>query len=458
MTLARRSVRAWRDLDSARIPADVLGVAKLHLLDALGVGLAASTGRAGSTYHSALDRLGSQGQATVIGRSRPAAPADAALANGGLIHALEYDDTHTGSIVHGSSVLAAAALAAGEAAGASGRATLAAYVKGWEWLVRVGLAAPGEFQREGFQITVTAGVMAAALIAADLAGATEDETVDALGIALSQCSGVFEFLVNGSTVKSFHPGWAAHGGLVAAALAQSGLTGPQTSLDGQRGLFARFAGRREAGGALALLMDDFGSRWHLADAAFKFHPCCHYIHPYLTALDDLLARGVAPDEIVSLTCFVAAGAAPIICDPWQRRLEPSTPHEMRYSLPIVIAMRLVEGGTGLDAFERPASEAVKAWARRIDWLPLEPNRFPDRFEAVLKAQLRDGRTVLAEVDDVFGGARHPATDSEVMVKFRANASRRGSASAAETLAGVVFSLEERSVGDLGAALRAVAAE
>lgn len=457
MSLARDSVCAWRDLHTARIPTDVMGVAKLHLLDALGVGLAASAGSAGSVYHSALDRLGSQGEATVIGRSRPAAPADAALANGGLIHALEYDDTHTSSIVHGSSVLAAAALAAGEGAGASGRAALAAYVKGWEWLVRVGLAAPGDFQREGFQITVTAGVMAAAMIAADLAGATEDETVDALGIALSQSSGVFEFLTNGSTVKSLHPGWAAHGGLVAAALAQSGLTGPQSSLDGQRGLFARFAGRQEAGGALAALMGDFGRRWHVADAAFKFQPCCHYIHPYLAALDDLLARGVVPDEIVSLTCLVAPGAAPIICDPWERRLEPSSPHEMRYSLPIVLAIRVVEGGTGLDAFERPASVAVKAWARRIDWRPLEPNHFPDRFEAVLRARLRDGQTLHAEVDDVRGGARYPATDAEIMAKFQANAGRRGPALAVGALAGTVLTLEERSVRDLGAALRAVAA-
>ena len=41
----------------------------------------------------------------------------------------------------------------------------------------------------------------------------EDAAVNAVGISLSQASGVFEFLTNGSSVKSLHPGWAAHAGV-----------------------------------------------------------------------------------------------------------------------------------------------------------------------------------------------------------------------------------------------------
>lgn len=168
-----------------------------------------------------------------------------------------------------------------------------------------------------------------------------------------------------------------------SATAASGLTGPLTSLEGRLGLFARFAGRREAASSFAASLTDMGRVWHLEDAAFKFHPCCHYIHPYLTAVDRMERRGLTADRLSSLTCLVSSGAAPIICDPWEQRLEPSTAHEMRYSLPIVLALRIVEGSTDLAAFERPACDAVRALARRMDWRPLEPNRFPERFEAVI---------------------------------------------------------------------------
>ncbi len=56
-----------------------------------------------------------------------------------------------------------------------------------------------------------------------------------------RASALFEFLSNGSSVKSMHPGWAAHAGLTAAKLAMSGLTGPETAIEGGRGLFSAFA-------------------------------------------------------------------------------------------------------------------------------------------------------------------------------------------------------------------------
>ena len=454
-TVSRLAARAFFGLAPGAMPEAVRAIARLHVLDGVGVGLAASAGPAGKAYHGALARLGSAGDCSVFGSAPGAAMADAALANGGMMHALEFDDTHMGSIVHGSAVLAATALAVAEAQGSSGEAMLAAYGKGWEFLIRVGLAAPGAFQREGFQITVTAGVMAAALIACDLQGASEDEAVAALGIALSQASGVFEFLTNGATVKSLHPGWAAHAGIIAAALAMSGLTGPETALDGRLGLFARFAGKREAAQDFARLLESFGREWLLLDAAFKFYPCCHYIHPYLTACDALEARGVRPADIATITCKVAPGAAPIICEPWERRLAPTTAHEMRYSLPVVIALRLLEGEVALAAFERPAAPEVLAFARRIDWQPLEPNAFPQKFEAVLVVRTHAGPEHVVAIDDVRGGPSYPATEAQVLAKFRANAARVGGQEAIAALEAAGLKLDGRPARDFAQNIRAV---
>ncbi len=339
------------------------------------------------------------------------------------MHSLEFDDTHTGSIMHGSSVVAAAALAAAEAGGATAAAMLGAYARGWEVLVRLGLAAPGRFHAQGFQATSVAGTLAAALVAAEIDALDERQTVAALGIALSQSSGVMEFLTNGASVKSLHPGWAAHGGLLASALARAGMTGPETSLEGRWGLFHQFARDGNGAAAFATHVETLGRQWHLPDAAFKFYPCCHYLHPFVEAAGILAGRGVRADDVAALVCRVPAGAAPVICEPWERALAPESGHAARWSLPIAVAARLVEGKVDLATFETPAAAPVRALARRIHWEPLEDARFPERFEAVIVCETRNGGTQTVRIDDVDGNHTRPATEARILEKFRGNAAR-----------------------------------
>ena len=408
--------------------------AALHFIDALGVGLAAAGSPVGAAYREAGRQFASGGPATAFGMATGAAAADAALVNGGLMHSLEFDDTHTASIIHGSSVIAATALAAAEAGGATGAALLGAYVRGWEVIARFGLAAPGRFHAQGFQATSVAGTLAAALVAADLAGLPEDQSVAALGIALSQSSGVMEFLSNGSSVKSLHSGWAAHGGVLAAMLARAGMSGPETSLEGRWGLFRRFADDDTAAERLRALLGDIGRKWHLPDAAFKFYPCCHYLHPFIEAAGILADRGVRAADVKAIVCEVPAGAAPVICEPWERALEPATGHAARWSLPIVVAARLVEGKVDLATFEQPASPPVRELAKRIRWVPLQNARFPERFEAVITCDTVAGASQAVRVDDVDGNHTRPPAPGRVMEKFRTNAARTLAPGAVDALA------------------------
>jgi 2-methylcitrate dehydratase PrpD len=453
VTLARELVRTLRAALQVPLPADVALAARLHLLDACGVGLAAAGSPVGAAYRGLAREVTKGGAATVFGESACAAPADAALINGGLIHSLEFDDTHSGSIAHGSAVIAAAALAVAETQRASGATLLGAFARGWEVLIRFGLASPTGFPARGFQNTSVAGTLAAALVAAELLGLGEEESVAALGISLSQASGVFEFLTNGSSVKSLHPGWAAHGGIIAALLARSGMTGPETSLEGRFGLFRQFAGDDAAPGRFRALIGDLGRRWHLPDAAYKFHPCCHYLHPFIEAAGVLADRGIGADQADRILCRVPAGAAPIICDPWERKQAPETGHAARWSLPIAVAARLVDGKVDLATFESPAGAAVRELAGRIRWESLPDARFPERFEAELVCETKAGRTETVRIDDVYGNRTRPAGAEPIRTKFRANAGRSLPAAA---IASVERAVEDLAVApDLGALSRAL---
>jgi 2-methylcitrate dehydratase PrpD len=398
----------------------VLASGRLHLLDAIGVALASVGTGVGAPYLRTAANLGGAGAASILGSSATRDAATAALLNGGLIHGLEFDDTHIGSIVHGSAVLAPAALAVAQESDAKGEDLLRAYILGWEILVRMGLAAPGAFQARGFQITSVGGTLVAALQAAELLGLDENRTVAALGIALSQASGVFEFLTNGSSVKSMHPGWAAHAGVVAAHLAAAGLTGPETALDGRMGLFKQFT--NDGAGAVerfAASLATLGRRWHILEAAYKFLPCCHYLHPYVEALDQL--DSVVAADIHTVHCLVTPGAAQIICEPWSRKQAPATGHEARWSLPIVVAARLVDGAIGHATFATPPSAPVRDLATRVTWSRLQPSAFPQRFEAEVTVKLREGGERYCRIDDVFGSHARPAGADQVEAKFRANA-------------------------------------
>jgi 2-methylcitrate dehydratase PrpD len=443
MTLARELVCAIRGFSHTSLPEDVATAARLHFLDAIGVGLAAAGSPIGEAYRRLAAELVKGGPATVFGQSTGASAADAALINGGLIHSLEFDDTHTGSIAHGSAVLAAGALAVAEAQNASGAALLGAYARGWEVLIRFGLAAPNGFHAKGFMSTSVTGTLAVALLAAELMRLDEDRTVAALGIALSQASGVMEFLTNGSSVKSLHPGWAAHGGVFAAMLARSGMTGPETSLDGRHGLFRQFTGDEAAAGRFRALIGDLGKKWYLPTAAYKFYPCCHYLHPFIEAAEKLAVRGVRAGDVERIVCRVPQGEAAVICEPWETKQAPANGHAARWSLPIAVAARLEEGKVDLATFEAPASDAVRKLAQRIAWETLPGARFPERFEAELVYETKTGKSETVRIDDVFGNHTRPPGADAVLAKFRANAARSLNAGSVGAL--------EHAAQDLGAA-------
>jgi 2-methylcitrate dehydratase PrpD len=462
---------AARASDAMAIPDDVMHLARLHLADAVGVALGAS----GAPAHRAMmEKLRAMapdaGPATIVGlaghvssngapstRTSPAslatAPAHiAALINGTSIHALEYDDTHMGSIVHGSSVLVPAVLAMAQEQGLDLDAATRLLVAGWELLIRLGEAAPGAFQQRGFQITSAGGVVVAALLAAaaraqasaDAASVGDSRAhaialmVQAAGIAGSQASGIFEFLSNGSNVKALHPGWAAHGAVWAGMLAGAGMSGPLTVLEGRNGIFACYTGDDEAGARMARGLDSLGSRWALREAAFKFYPCCHYIHPYLEAAA-LLREQAGGAAVVRAHCRVAPGAGRVIAEPWDRKQQPGDGNDAKYSLPYTVARALLGQPVDIASMTAPGVDAAALdLAGRITAEAWLDSGFPAKFGGDLGVTLADGRTLRHVIAQVYGSAERPPTAQRIEQKFMSNAAGRlDAASAAAVWQGLV---------------------
>jgi len=421
------------------VPAPVIARVKRHLLDVLGVALAAAPQPFARPALDAATALGGHGDAPVIGFAARLPPAWAAMVNGALAHGLDYDDTHEEAVTHVSCSVAPAMLAA--AAGADGPQALAALALGMESAVRLGRAAPGRFHDRGFHPTGICGAYACALVAGTLGGLDAERLTQALGLAGSMAAGTMEFLTDGTWAKRVHPGWAAHAGLAAAALAGSGFTGPRQTLEGRFGLYRSHLGDDDWD--LDAVTRGLGQRWHLLDIALKPYPCCHMTHAFIDAAAALRrAPGVHPDEITAIECFIHPREVPVVCEPLASKRLPQTDYDAKFSLPYAVASILVRGHLDVDDFTSAAirDPAVLALAQRVSYSDDPDSDFPASFPGAVRIHLRNGQVVEHREAINRGSAEKPLTRDEVGAKFRRNATRVMPPAAVEALVGAVETL------------------
>ena len=410
-------------------PPEVLERAALHLLDAIGCGLAADGLGEGVAARTIATAQGGTPEAEVIGVDvRLPAPL-AAFANGSLIHALDFDDTHPASICHITAVVGPAALAVGQARGATGRAVLTAYVAGCEAVARIGVVGRGALTRRGFHPTGVCGVFGAALAAARLLGLDVARTTAALGIAGSFSGGLLEYLADGSATKPLHAGGAAQAGVQAALLAEAGADGPGSILDGRYGLFATHLGDPHAL-ELAVSIADLGIVWETLALAIKPYPACHFMHGCIEAVEALVSEeDIRADRIEWIEAIVAEPAVGMVLEPFAMKLEPQTPYDAKFSLPFALAAMVLRRSVDVATFTPAviADRELRALARRVRYTSVPLDEFPSAFGGHVTIGLVDGQMLGASVDHPRGSSEVPMTRDEVIAKFRANAGARGDA-------------------------------
>lgn len=359
-------------VDASDIPAHVRAAARLVVLDTLGCALAAQGTEAFQQVAPALIAQGGLEEATVVGGTKRVPAASAALVNGLLAHALDFDDIHPASSAHTSAVICPAALAVAEAVNASGEQFLTAIVIGTEVAARVGSVVPGGLHERGFHVTSIAGVFGAAAAAASLRATPEHTCAESLGIAGSLASGIFAYLDEGTQTKPIHAGWAAHAGIMAVDLARAGVPGPLAVLEGRYGIFDTFlrgvftdSAERFSAVDRAL---DLGESWRTPELTPKLYPCCYFSHPWLVALEGLLAdAAIDRAGIKELHVEVPAEVAARLVTPIERTAAPASGYDAKFSLPYCLAALVVRRRLDLAAFEAPAMSdpAVTALAQRV---------------------------------------------------------------------------------------------
>ena len=401
----------YESLDGGAVEA-----AKKSVLDLLGVTLAASgIEPAAGRVVELVRESGGASQSTIIGFGDRVPAPWAAFANGVMAHSLDYDDlTPWGS--HASSSIVPAALAIAErAGGVSGRELIAAIAVGQDLFAR--LLCNVNWRKDWNPSTVF-GVLAATAAAARVARLSLDQTRNALSIASLQSSGTMEVIFGvGGDLRGMYAGFSAKSAVLAVLLAQRGIAGPASWLEGRAGFLPTFF--RE-GFDRDGMRRDLG-RDHLGRTTlYKPWPAVGTAHSHIHATIQLVTQHrLQPEDIASIRIH-AGDNQMIMCTPLESRRAPSTLVDAKFSLPFLVAVAAVRRDVRISDFTSSALADARVLATAQKVVPVEDAAYDWNGELPLGRVVigtRDGRTLDLVGRSVPGSAEAPLGWDRILQKF-----------------------------------------
>jgi 2-methylcitrate dehydratase PrpD len=398
------------------VPPDAVDAAKKSILDTLGVMLAASgLEPAVRPVIDLVRETGGRPEATIVAFGGRAPAIMAAFANGAMSHTLDYDDQTPWGQHASSSIVPAAFAIAERRGGVSGADMLTAVAVGQDIFARLRCNVGW---RKDWNLSTVIGVFAAAATAGHLLSLSRQQMISAWGAATMQAGGLMELVAGvGGDLRGIYAAFSAKAAVIAALLADKGVTGVETLFEGRYGFFnTYFAGSYDRANMLAGLGTDYRGSGTL----YKRWPSVGTSHSHIHATIDLATRyDLSAGEIEELRLHVG-DYHELMCRPLDARRAPKTLVDAKFSLPFLVSVAAARRDLRLLDLSASALEDpdVLALARRVvvipdaslDWKTELP---PGRVEIVM----RNGRTFEQVGVDVPGSATAPLSWDDLGRKF-----------------------------------------
>jgi 2-methylcitrate dehydratase PrpD len=444
-TLAARASTVGYDA----LPEAVRAVARQCVLDYYGVALAAAEDPLVDILIDEMLEAGGEARAAVIGHPIGMPALSAALVNGAMGHALDYDDVNLAMPGHPSVAILPGLLALAEERHSAGREVIAAFVAGYETACRIGKTLrPGHYNL-GFHATGTIGCFGAAAACARLLGLDAEATARALGIAGTQAAGLKSQF--GTMCKPFHAGKASQSGLFAARLAARGFSSRADLVECEQG-FAPTHGpdfRPEA--ALAEPPNGF----YILSNLFKYHAACYLTHGPIESARSVRQQavrerhGFAPDQIVRVTLKLDRSCERVCNIP-----APADGLQAKFSLRQTVAMALAGVDTAsLDTYSAATATDPQLVALR-EKVSLDFQDGWPQAGAEIEVALGDGRVLRAGHDAGVPSADIADQGRRLAAKFDALAEPVLGAARTRELREAILALD--TLSDAGAVARLAA--
>lgn len=397
-------------LGASDFPEEARHSAKTFMLDSLGVGIAGSKAPFQSSVKEVVDSWGKGDGASLWGKGETAPVASAAYLNGFQIHGMEYDCVHEPAVVHPMATIFAALSAEAESKNLSGQALMEAVIIAVDVAVELGVAVKSPLK---FFRPATAGLFGATLGIARLRSFDEATAMSAMGCALAQCAGVMQAHLEGKPTLPVQIAGAARAAVIACDLAESGLSGPESSLEGPFGYFAMFEDEADA----QLAAERLGQIHRITEVSWKPFPTGRAAQGGIVLVQKLIQQGACYENVESLTL----SAPPII----PRLVDRPVPDDMtanyaRLCFPYLAPIALKRGTISLTDFTPKDlhNPEIREFSKRVN---VTTNHITDPAAFVpqtLTARLKNGSELEASIDKLFGSPADPLTREQHLEKFR----------------------------------------
>jgi 2-methylcitrate dehydratase PrpD len=444
-TLARFVVQTQYD----DLPVTAREKAKRCLLDALGVSLAA-TGLADEcrAFQEYAVEQGGRPDCTLLGSSQRAPAALAALANGALAHALDFEDSHDRALLHPNAPTVPVVLALSEAFGpVSGRDAITALVLGCEVACRIALALNVSLDRYGWYPPPIIAAFGATAAAGKLLGLDETQLIDAFSLTLCQatCSAELKSSPH-SHIRAVRDAFPAQIAVTAALLARKGVRGFERPFEGRAGFFSLYARGEYSSEALVARL---GERCEIEGVSFKPWPSCRGTHVFIEAARTLAREHAIDAETIASIELEGSRLNRMLAEPVEQKRRPATAIDAKFSLPFTVALAMHHGEVALDHFLPDAlrDRRTLALASRVSYAASESQ--PDQGIEALRGRVTirtgAGAAHSLEIAQPLGSELRPLTDDALIAKFIDCCSRASSSLArqrAASLARQVLMLED----------------
>lgn len=401
------------------LPAAVVELGKIHLLDTFACAVAGSISPASEIVRRYIAEAGCSGESSVIGTAMRLPARFAAFLNGVAIHADDFDDTapqpsaERNGGMHSTGSVVAAALALGEPRRISGRDFMHAVHLGIEVSSKLNHAVAPRHHESGYHATSTINIFGIAMAAGRILGNDERALRRSLGIAASQSSGLRENF--GTMVNPFHSGHSAECATVAAELAARDFTAAESALEAPHGFFNAAAGGFDP----AAIIGRLGQPWGFQSPGMwiKPYPCGALTHPAITAMLELVRReNIAADQIARIKVQTNQRIAQTLI-----HNRPRSALQAKFSMPYALATAALRRRVSLAEYADGVVDepAVQALIARVDYTPydtVEPGY--TNVTTLLEVTLTDGRHFPLRADFGKGNPRNPMTLADVEEKLR----------------------------------------
>jgi 2-methylcitrate dehydratase PrpD len=355
-----------------------------------------------------------QPESTLVNHGTRLLATDVVFANATFGQACEMDDSATKSGGHIGTATVPVALAMAERQKIDGRLFLTSIVAGYEVMHRLVASLRPYHVERGWQSQGIAGTFAAAVVAGKILGLDEEKIAHAIAIAGSHSSGPLEYDQSGGEVKRIHAGIAARGGLNSALLAELGLTGPMTIIEGKRGFCKVFAEKAD----LKKITDDLGEDFHIQTASYKLYPTVGSLHTTIVCAQKLAKEyRLKAGDIASITVGVDekttlhGGSIRI----------PNDVIGAQFSMAFSVALAITKGRNELPDYMNPAlwtDPQMVELMNRIDGYIHPEAKGESSYLSAMKIELKDGRIIEGREVIRKGQPRNPVTKEERYAKAR----------------------------------------